>query len=226
LAERIAAVEQELIELDETIARERDELRGIAIETRSLQAHEYAAPLVEARRERMAQIEAELDEKIAARAQLAEALHAHRDTVRRPLALESPQAHIKTPRGPRSVDQRRRVRFLHFWAAVSTPLLLALVPVVLLARPLAWLTTIAAAALLFIGVEAFARRRFLSFMASVLLVAAVVVAAVAIVRLGHEYWKYALAGLFGIAALALLIGNIGDLRHGWQQGGAMGDDDN
>ena len=117
------------------------------------------------------------------------------------------------------------MRFLHVWAAVSTPLLLALVPVVLFARPLAWLTTIAAAALLFVGIEAFARRRFLSFMASVLLLAAVVVAAVAIVRLGHQYWKYVLAAVFGIAALALLVGNIGDLRHGWHQGGALGDDD-
>jgi hypothetical protein len=225
LGERIAAVERELIDLDETIARERNELRGIAIETRSLQAHEYAEPLVETRRKRMAEIEAKLDERITARAQLAEEVHAHRDTVRRPLPLESPQAHIKNPRGPRSDEQRRRMRFLHVWAAVSTPLLLALVPVVLLARPLAWLSTIGAAALLFFGIEAFARRRFLSFLASVLLVAVTAVVAVEIVLLGHQYWKYALAALFGIAALALLIGNIGDLRHGWHQGGAMGHDD-
>lgn len=225
LGERIVAVERELIDLDETIARERDELRGIAIEMRSLRAHEYARPLVEARRRRMAEIETNLDERIAARAQLAEELHAHRDTVRRPLPQESPQAHIKTPHGPRSEEQRRRMRFLHVWAAVSTPLLLALVPVVLLARPLAWVTTIAAAGLMFVGIEAFARRRFLSFMASVLLLAAIVVAAVAIVRLGHQYWKYVLAAVFGVAALALLIGNVGDLRHGWHQGGAMGDDD-
>ncbi len=225
LGERIAAVERELIDLDETIARERDELRGVALEMRSLEAHEYARPLVEARRKRMAEIETDLDERIAARAQLAEELHAHRDTVSRPLPPASPQAHIKTPHGPRSDEQRRRMRFLHVWAAISTPLLLALVPVVLLARPLAWLTTIGAAALLFVGIEAFARRRFLSFMASALLVAAIVVAAVAIVRLGHQYWKYVLAAIFGIAALALLTGNIGDLRHGWQQGGAMGDDD-
>lgn len=225
LEERILAVERELIALDETIARERDELRGIAIEMRSLQAHEYARPLVEARRKRMAEIETSLDGRIAARAQLAEELRAHRDSVRRPLPPESPQAHIKTPHSPRSQQQQRRMRFLHVWAAVSTPLLLALVPVVLFARPLAWLTTIAAAALLFVGIEAFARRRFLSFMASVLLLAAVVVAAVAIVRLGHQYWKYVLAAVFGIAALALLVGNIGDLRHGWHQGGALGDDD-
>jgi hypothetical protein len=225
LGERIAAVERELLNLDETIARERDELRGIAIEMRSLQTHEYARPLVEARRQRMAQIEANLDERIAARAQLAEELHAHRDTVRRPLPLESPQAHIQTPHGPRPEEQQRRTRFLHVWAAVSTPLLLALVPVVLLARPLAWLTTIAAAALLFVGIEAFARRRFLSFVASVLLVAAIVVAAVALVRLGHQYWKYVLAAVFATAALALFVGNIGDLRHGWHRGGAMGDDD-
>ncbi len=117
------------------------------------------------------------------------------------------------------------MRFLHVWAAVSTPLLLALVPVVLIARPLAWLTTVAAAALLFVGVEAFARRRFLSFVASVLLLAATAAVVVALVRLGHQYWKYALAAAFGIAALALLVGNIGDLRHGWQRGGTMGEED-
>ena len=100
-----------------------------------------------------------------------------------------------------------------------------LVPVVLFARPLAWLTTIAAAAVLFVGIEAFARRRFLSFVASVLLLAATVVVVVALVRLGHQYWKYVLAVVFGIAALALLIGNVGDLRHGWQRGGEMAADD-
>jgi hypothetical protein len=225
LEQRMSTVERELIDLDEIIARERDDLRGIALEIRSLQAHEYATPLVEARRKRMAQIEANLDDRIAARAQLADELHAHRDTVRRPLPLESAQAHITTPRGPRSEEQQRRRRFLHVWSALSTPLLLALVPVVLLARPLAWLTTIAAAALLFVGIEAFARRRFLSFVASVLLMAATAVAVLALVRLGHQYWKYVLAAVFSIAALALLIGNIGDLRHGWRQGGAMGEDD-
>ncbi len=225
LSERIAAGERELIELDETIARERDDLRTMAVKTRSLQAHEYATSLVEARRKRMTEIEAALDKKIAARAQLAEELRAHRETVRRPLPPEPPHAHIQTPRGPRAQEQRRRMRFLHVWSAVSTPLLLALVPVVLLARPLAWLTTIAAAALLIVGTEAFARRRFLSFVASVLLLAATAVAVVVFVRLGHQYWKYALAALFAVAALALLIGNVGDLRHGWQQGGAVGDDD-
>lgn len=50
-------------------------------------------------------------------------------------------------------------------------------------------------------------------------------AVVLLVRLGRQYWKYVLAAVFGVAALALLIGNIGDLRHGWQQGGEVGDDD-
>src|SRR5437764_1956853 len=116
------------MDLDKTIARERNDLRGIAIEMRSLQAHEYARPLVEARRERMAEIEASLDERIAARTQLAEELDAHRDTVRRPLPLESPHAHIRTPHDPRSQEQQRRRRFLHVWAAASTPLLLAFGP--------------------------------------------------------------------------------------------------
>jgi hypothetical protein len=222
LSERIATVESRLTDLDREIARERDELRGVGVEVRSLQAHEYAQPLVETRRKHMAEIEAKLNEKIATRAQLAEELRAHRDSLHLAIPIEPPQAHIKQPYGPRSDEQKRRMRFLQIWAAASTPLLLALVPVVLLARPLAWLTTIGAAAVLFIGMEAFARRRFLSFVGSTLLLAATVVIVVEFVRLGHQYWKYALAALFGLAALALLVGNVGDLRHGWRRGGAVG----
>ena len=94
-------------------------------------------------------------------------------------------------------------------------------PVVLRASPLAWLTTLGLAGLLFLGVEAFARRRFLSFVASTLLVAATIVIVVAFVRLGHQYWRYALSALFGLAAIALLAGNIGDLSHSWRRGGTV-----
>ncbi|MBV9192771.1 MAG: hypothetical protein JO168_01415 [Solirubrobacterales bacterium] len=223
LAERTEALEVQLQELDQTIADHRDQLRGAEVELRSLEPHGHAWSRTERKRAEMAERERALNQTIAERARLSEELRAHVDTLGGPLPTVEPQAHIKRRHGPRTDAQERRTRVLRVWAALSTPMLLALVPVVLLARPLAWATTVAAAALLFIGMEAFARRRFLSFVASTILLAATVFAVLVFVRLGHQYWRYALGAVFGVAALALLIGNLGDLRHGWRRGGAMGD---
>ncbi len=224
LGDRVAALERQIAELTETITARRTTLREQGAELRSLDAHDYAPSLAARRRAEVAELEASLDKSIADRARLADELRLHVDTLHRPLATEDPQAHINKPHRPYSEEQQRRTRFLRFWAAISTPLLLGLVPVILLARPLTWITTLVALAMLFIGVEALARRRFLSFIASTLLLVATVAAVVVFVRLGHQYWKYALSALFGAAALALLIGNVGDLRHGWRRGGAIGNE--
>ena len=221
LTEHVEVLTLRLRELDEIIATQRDELRRVQVELRSLEGHSHTRPLTESKRSLMAEDERQLNQTIAERTSLTEELRIHRDTLSQPLPALSPQAHITKRHGPRTEAQQRRTRILRAWAALSTPLLLALVPVVLLAQPLTWLTTIIAAALLFIGMEAFARRRFLSFVASTLLLAATFVVVVLFVRLGHQYWRYALATVFGIAALAVLIGNLGDLGHGWRRGGAV-----
>ena len=95
----------------------------------------------------------------------------------------------------------------------------------LIAQPLTWITTIAVLIALFLGVEAIARHRFLSFLASLLLVAAVIAGVVGFLLLIHNYWRIGVSAVLGTAALALLIGNLGDLRHGWMRGAAPGDED-
>ncbi len=224
LEDRIAALERELSELDETIAAERSILRGLGTQVRSLGAHDYARGLADDRRREMIALEARLNQMIAARTQAAEERRTHLDTLSRPLAPEPPEAHIKTPSGPRSDEQARRTRFLRLWAVVSTPLLLASVIVILVAQPLTYITTIVVLGGSFIGVEAFARRRFLSFVASTLLLAAAIIVGVAFVTLFHQHWRIALSVVFGAAALALLIGNLGDVRHGWRRGATGGEE--
>ncbi len=224
LAERIANLKQRLAELDELLDDQREQLRRLSVEVRSLESHDATAAVIETRRSEITALETTLNRGISERANLADELEIHLDSLSGPFPGETPQGHIKKRHAPRTEDQQQRRRILRWWAALSTPLLLALVPVILLARPLAWLTTIAAAALLFIGLEAFARRRFFSFVASTLLLAATVVVVIAFVRLGHQYWKYALSSAFGLAALALLIGNLGDLRHQWRRGGSVSGD--
>lgn len=216
LADHVEALTLRLRELDQAIAAGRDELRRLHAEALSLERYSHTRPLAEGRRALMAEHEGRLDGSIAERASLQEELRVHRDTLSEPLPAPPPQAHIKKRQGPRAEAQQQRTRILRAWAALSTPLLLGLVPVVLLARPLAWLTTIVVVALLFIGMEAFARRRFLSFLASTLLLSVTIVVVFAFVRLGHAYWRYALAAVFAVAALALLIGNLGDLAYRWR----------
>jgi hypothetical protein len=225
LAERTATLEHRLRQLDERIDDERAELRRTSAEVRSLEAHDHTRKLARKCAAERDELEKKLNATIADRVSLDEELRTHRDTLKRPLPAPEPQDHVKTRHGPRTEEQQRRARFLRVWAAVSTPLLLAMVPVILLARPLTWVTTLIAITLLFIGVEAFARRRFLSFLGSVLLLAAIVAALVGFVALFHYHWRIAVSVLFAAAAVLLLAGNLGDIGRGRPRGRSAGEVD-
>jgi hypothetical protein len=214
LAERVAALERELSELDATIAAERAALRGLRAQARSLNAYNYTRALANSRQVEIAEREAALNQTIAARTSLAQERRAHVTTLSRPIPPEPPQAHIRRPRQPHLEQQERRTRFLSLWAAVSTPLLLGSAIVVLIGSPLAWITEIAILACAFIGVEAIARRRFLSFLASIILLAGAVGITVGFILLFQRHWRTALSLLVGIAAFALLFGNLRDIRRG------------
>ncbi len=220
----VAAITAEIAHADERIATDRTALRRLAAELRSLEAHDFAGRLVQSRRVDLERHEAALARSIADRAGLADELRAHQDELRRPSDAPAPQAHLSAQYLPRPEEQQRRTRFLRFWAAVSTPLLLALVPVILLAQPLAWGATLVALIVLFAGVEAFARRRLLSFVASTALLLAAVAIVVAIIKLSQQHWALATSALFGLAALVLLTGNLGDLAHGWRRGVSGGEE--
>ena len=67
---------------------------------------------------------------------------------------------------------------------------------------------------MFIGVEAIARRRFLSFLGSTILLAGAIALGVGFVLLLLNHWRTASSLLVGAAALALLFGNLRDARRG------------
>jgi len=213
LVERVAALERGLDELDVAIAAERAALRGLSAQLRSLAAHEHMRALAERRRAEVAECEAELNRTIATRACLAEERSAHLVTLSRPLPPQPPQAHISRAHQPHLAEQDRRTRFLRLWAAMSAPLLLASVVVVLNAPPLTSVTTVAVFAVAFMGVEAIARRRFLSFLASATLLAGAIALTVVFVRVFKQQWRIAVSIPIAAAAIALLVGNLGDLRY-------------
>lgn len=156
--------------------------------------------------------EAALNKAIAARTELAEERRAHLATLTDGISPDPPQAHLVRRHQPYVEAQERRKRFLKVWAAVSTPLLLGSIIVVLLASPLTFLATIAALVLLFSGVEAIARRRLLSFLASTVLLLATVALVVGVTLLFLKHWRIAFALVIGLAAVSLLIANLRDLR--------------
>jgi len=225
LSERVASIERQLSELDETIAAERAAIRDLNVQVGSLEVHDYARDLAKRRRAELAGREATLNRQIGERARLADERRSHLDSLERPPAPEPPDAHIANRHGPRAEDETRRLRFLRVWAVISTPLLLASPIVVLIARPLTWISTIAALVAVFLGAEAIARHRFLSFLASAVLIAGGLAVALELVLLIQHNWRIVVSAVLGAAALALLIGNLGDLRHGWLPGPAPREED-
>jgi hypothetical protein len=214
LAERVAALELELDQLAVTIASERTALRGLRAQARSLSTQDYARVLAKSRQDELDDREAALNQTIAMHTRLVEERRAHVATLSRPIPLEPPQAHIKRAHRPHLEHQQRRTRFLTLWAAVSTPLLLGSTIGLLIGSPLTWILELAVLACLFIGVEAIARRRFISFVASTLLLAFTFALGVGFILLLLKHWRTATALLVGLAALALLFGNLRDARHG------------
>jgi hypothetical protein len=212
LTERIVALERELDELDATIVAELAALRGLRAQVRSLSTHDYAHVLAERRQAELAKRESALNQTIATRSSLAEERRAHLATLSRPIPPEPPQSHIRRPHRPHIQQQERRTRFLRLWAAVSTPLLLGSVIVLLIGSPLARITELAVLACLFIGVEAIARRRFLSFLGSTVLLVGGLALGVGFIVLLLKHWRTAASLLVGAAALALLLGNLRDAR--------------
>jgi hypothetical protein len=212
LAERVAGLERELSQLDATIDVERAVVRGLRAQALSLNSYDDARPLAKSRRAELAEHKAVLNQTIAARTSLAEERRAHLATLSRPIPAEAPQAHVRRPHQPYLEQQERRTRFLKLWAAVSTPLLLGSIIVVLDGSLFASITTIAVLASAFIGVEAIARRRFLSFLGSIVLLVCVLALGVGFVLLALKHWRTALSLLLGVAALALLVGNLRDIH--------------
>lgn len=214
LSERIAALERELGDLNARIDTERTALRGLRAQVHSLGGHDYARALAKSREVELAEREAALNLVIASRTSLAEERRVHLDTLARPISAESPQAHIKKPHEPQPESQERRTRFLKVWAAVSTPLLLGSIIVLLIGSSLAASIEIAVLVSLFIGVEAVARRRFLSFLGSTILLLGTLALGGALVLLFLKHWRTAASVVVGVAALALLVGNLRDARRG------------
>jgi hypothetical protein len=90
----------------------------------------------------------------------------------------------------------------------------ATIVVLLTAPPLAFLSSVALFVGLFLGVEAAARGRLLSFLVGLVLTVATVAAVVVLVLGLLRSWQVVLAGLLTLVAVGLFAVNVRELRRG------------
>ncbi len=100
------------------------------------------------------------------------------------------------------------------WSTISTPLLFVAAGWLAVDPSGGLVASVILYAVVFLGIEAIARRRLLAFVVSVFGVALAVSAITSIAQGVYGQWQVVLAALLGIAAIAVLVANLRDLRRG------------
>jgi len=210
LRERVRALDARVEELDQAIDAGRTALRGTAAELRALEEHAGLQPRASVLRAEMRRAERDLAARYVERARLGDAAAASREHLDHPPRPLAPDAHLRP--SATAADHRKRPRMLRVWGALSTPLLVGTIVVLLLGPPLAFLTSLVLFVVLFLGIEAAARARLLSFLVGLALTALTFALAAVLVTGLLQNWRVVLAALLGGVALALLVVNLRELR--------------
>ncbi|WP_374058082.1 hypothetical protein [Marinitenerispora sediminis] len=212
LLAHVRELEERIDEADADIVRRRDEIRRLASADIVLQRRAHAASRAREKRERIAEAERELAARHRERALWADERDNHREALASGESLEhGPQAHLRSPHLPYASGKQRPTRFLHVWAALSTPLLITSLGALLLLRgPLAPLAGIGVV-LLFAMFDAFARRKLMSFLTGLAIFAVVVAAVAGIIAAFMANWRITILVPIVLVVVILLVVNVRDL---------------
>jgi hypothetical protein len=158
----------------------------------------------------LAALEAAVRQAREQRQALAEEREILAAAVVRQLPPADPHAHLRHRALPNVDPVRTRSRVLRVWSAVSASFLLGALAVIVLGQAGELVPAVGALAVLMVSVEAFARRQLARFAVGlVALVVAVSVAwSAATAAAGH--WRWTIAALLVVAAVALLGANVRD----------------
>ncbi len=212
LRARLEEIADRLTLLDPAIAAERTALRGLRGQARSLGASAGTRRLQQQRAAELGTREAGLTAMTVERTSLLEERGVNTAFLARPPNPGPPDAHLRSVSLPGAV--RHHTAFLRLWAALSTPVLILGIGVLLTRPSLVALSAFASFLAVVAAVEAAARGRIRLFL--VVLAAAVVGAgaAVGVVLALLSNWQAALAVLLTVAGLALLAVNLHELVGG------------
>ncbi len=129
-----------------------------------------------------------------------------------PALPSDPHSHLRHRRMPVPAEERSRRRVLAIWSAISTPLVLLwlVLLIVPLGRSLVGLSAVAL--LVMCTIEAIARRQLARFLVALVLAAVVAVLATVVVLGLLADWRTASGLLLVAAAVVLLVVNLVELR--------------
>lgn len=212
VASRLDQVRVRMAEIDAEVDSERHAARREDAEVRALEADSITQPIAAERRRAVAARDAAMlalrDERRHLDAERVALELAARD------GLATPPARAHLGRAAAALDQveqepKVRGKLLRIWAAISTPLIIAIVVWLLIGNytNYYWVGVIAGV-MVIIGVESLARGRLLAFLgwAIVLLVGASI--AIGLIR----EWRFTLAVILLVGAVVLLTQNLRELR--------------
>ncbi|WP_028649519.1 hypothetical protein [Nocardiopsis sp. CNT312] len=213
LRAHVRDLERRSEELDAEIAERRDRLRRLDAARMVLGRRAGSRPRAREYAERMEVLEQELAQVYEERVLVADERESHLEALAAdaPL-LPDPTGHLKAPHRPYSSGKQQSTRFLHAWVALSTPLLLlSLAATLFLLDGTTTLYAMLGVVVAFAAVDAVARRKFLSFLTGLAILAVVLGLIVGVVVSFVLDWRIALAVPIAVIVAVLLVVNVRDL---------------
>jgi hypothetical protein len=214
LESAVKALDGEIDALTIEIDAGREALRRRTVEVASLEQRSELLHAATSRRLELGREERALDALVAHRAELRNARAAHLDHLAEPPPAPPPHAHLRNKAAPVAAAEGTRLRFLRIWSAISTPLLFAAAAWLLLDHDVAVITGVATFAVLFLGVEAIARRQFVVFTLTVVVIVVAGLVALAVAQGFLDRWDVVLAIAFSALAIVTLVINVRELGRG------------
>ena len=209
LRARLEEVADRLTVLNDAIAAERSALRGLRAQARSLGTSADTRRLQQERVVELGTREVGLTAMTVERTRLLEERAVHAAILARPPDPGPPDAHLRSVSVPGTV--RQHTAFLRWWAALSTPVLILGIGVLLTHPSLATLSAFASFLAVVAAVEAAARGRIRLFLIVLAAAAVGIGAAAGLVLALLSNWQAALAVLLAVTGLVLLALNLHEL---------------
>ncbi|MFC4563925.1 hypothetical protein ACFO4E_18855 [Nocardiopsis mangrovi] len=213
LAEHVRTLEEEIAEADAGIVAARGDLRRLASARVVLAREAHSEPRAEEYGARVGKAEADLGALYAQRSRLVDERDAHQAALDGEASvLAGPTDHLRSPHLPYASGKQRPTRFMYVWAALSTPLLIiALGALAVLRLGSLTIPAMVGAVMVFAMVDAFARRRLMSFLAGLAVVLLIAVVIAAIIAAFAASWRIALLVPLTLIVVILLVVNVRDL---------------
>jgi hypothetical protein len=214
LLARVDDVDAELAAIDRELPALHETAMTLEAEAGSMRGRPGLARVTSHREADAQAARKHLDERVGDRSALALERMAHLDSLTHPPEPAPPHAHLRHRSRPIGERSDTRDRFLRAWSVVSTPLLFLATGLLLFDQSTGVVAGIGIFVVVFLGIEAIARRRFFAYVVTLALVTVGVLLALALVTGLFERWRPLVAGALALTGVVVLVANLRDIRRG------------